>query len=501
MKIFKITFKNEIDKKNLFHHKFISIYRNKCRIISNNAIHPLEFDISLIKKSFKLILFNDLSKNDLIKGFILKTDDIEIIEIPKERNHYKNKAVFIEFSLNELSQIIYKIKSNNKIKIFGQNFVKNNKNKCFIVYNDEIFPLQEYFLSKDLMDKKANKLELFLIEIENISNKSYMFHLCNSLEEFPLDKNNEDYSKKCIIKNKELLYEYHLFGINKFILTYKLSYKKLKLQESTETSYTLKDSNSRTIFRKKSLPSGISVYNSNLNDSISLPSFLPFQHNIFIIIDMSYMFFKCSSLISLPDISPWNTEKVSNMSNLFNGCSSLISLPDISQWNTTNVSNMSNLFNGCSSLQTLPDLSLWKTDNLTDISYMFIGCKSLKSMPDISNWKTEKVVNMDSVFFGCQFLQAIPNISKWKVDNVKNMKSMFVGCLLLLSLPDISKWNINNVSDISGIFAGCNSVTSLPDISKWNTNKKNLRKLKLAPFSESFLQSKIILASKAVMVT
>ena len=109
----------------------------------------------------------------------------------------------------------------------------------------------------------------------------------------------------------------------------------------------MKDSNSRTIFRKKSLPSGISVYNSNLNDSISLPSFLPFLHNIFNIIDMSYMFFKCSSLISLPDISPWNTEKVSNLSNLFNGCSLLISLPDISQWNTTNVSNMSNLFNGC----------------------------------------------------------------------------------------------------------------------------------------------------------
>ena len=56
--------------------------------------------------------------------------------------------------------------------------------------------------------------------------------------------------------------------------------------------------------------------------------------------DMRYMFDKCSSLSSLPDISKWNTNNAKNMSDMFYKCSSLSSLPDISKWNTNNVKEM-----------------------------------------------------------------------------------------------------------------------------------------------------------------
>ena len=56
---------------------------------------------------------------------------------------------------------------------------------------------------------------------------------------------------------------------------------------------------------------------------------------------MSYMFDECFSLSSLPDLSKWNTNNVTNMSYMFCGLYSLISLPDISKWNTNNVTNMS----------------------------------------------------------------------------------------------------------------------------------------------------------------
>ena len=46
------------------------------------------------------------------------------------------------------------------------------------------------------------------------------------------------------------------------------------------------------------------------------------------------MFYYCNSLISLPDISKWNTSNVNNMNRMFSFCNSLISLPDISKWNT-----------------------------------------------------------------------------------------------------------------------------------------------------------------------
>ena len=48
---------------------------------------------------------------------------------------------------------------------------------------------------------------------------------------------------------------------------------------------------------------------------------------------MSYLFFGCSSLKSLPDISKWNINNVTDMHALFTKCSSLSSLPDISKWN------------------------------------------------------------------------------------------------------------------------------------------------------------------------
>ena len=75
------------------------------------------------------------------------------------------------------------------------------------------------------------------------------------------------------------------------------------------------------------------------------------------IIDMSYMFYGCSSLLSLPDISKWNTNNCNNISYMFCECSSLSSLPDISHWNTNNVTNMAGMFCLWSSLSSLPDIS------------------------------------------------------------------------------------------------------------------------------------------------
>ena len=79
--------------------------------------------------------------------------------------------------------------------------------------------------------------------------------------------------------------------------------------------------------------------------------------------NLSYMFYKCSSLLSIPDISQWNTHKVKSIYSMLYECSSLISLPDISQWNTKNIDDMGYLFYNCSSLISLPGISKWNTDN------------------------------------------------------------------------------------------------------------------------------------------
>ena len=92
------------------------------------------------------------------------------------------------------------------------------------------------------------------------------------------------------------------------------------------------------------------------------------------ITDMSYMFWRCTSLVDLPDISNFNMSDVENMSYMFYGCENLKELDDISKWNTSNVKYMQR---------------------------MFCNCKSLYKLPPIENWNTEKVKNKEKMFDGC----------------------------------------------------------------------------------------------------
>ncbi len=62
---------------------------------------------------------------------------------------------------------------------------------------------------------------------------------------------------------------------------------------------------------------------------------------------MNGIFFGCSSLQNIPDISKWNTSKAFYMEYMFFGCSSLESLPDVSKWDTTNTFVIHNMFDGC----------------------------------------------------------------------------------------------------------------------------------------------------------
>uniref|UniRef100_UPI00261058A9 BspA family leucine-rich repeat surface protein n=1 Tax=uncultured Methanobrevibacter sp. TaxID=253161 RepID=UPI00261058A9 len=87
--------------------------------------------------------------------------------------------------------------------------------------------------------------------------------------------------------------------------------------------------------------------------------------------NMSYMFYGCNSLISLPDISKWNVKNVNNMSYMFYGCNSLISLPDIYKWNVENVNNMSYMFYGCISLVSFLNIQLSNISNTFDRNNIF----------------------------------------------------------------------------------------------------------------------------------
>ena len=155
-----------------------------------------------------------LNKREINNNNNIKNEIKEIINDDNINNKFK-KIIEIYNKMEYIDEIIirYKINKNeNEIKIFGSDFIKNNKDKCKIIYEEKEYEIKEKF---------------------NIDDK---------------------------IKNEIL--EIKLKGINN-------------------------------------------------------------------ITDMSYMFFGCSNLSNLPDISKWNTNNVTNMDNMFNGCSKLTSIPSI----------------------------------------------------------------------------------------------------------------------------------------------------------------------------
>ena len=104
--------------------------------------------------------------------------------------------------------------------------------------------------------------------------------------------------------------------------------------------------------------------------------------------DMSGMFCMCFSLASL-DIHSFNTSNVTNMHSMFSWCSDLESL-DLSNFDTKNVTDMSSMFEECYTKSI--DLSSFDTSKVTNMRSMFYQ-SHIESL-DLSNFDTSNVTDM-----------------------------------------------------------------------------------------------------------
>ena len=125
---------------------------------------------------------------------------------------------------------------------------------------------------------------------------------------------------------------------------------------------------------------------------------------------IKYMFHKCSTLLSVPDINKININKFNDLSFMFYNCQLLSSLPkDISQWDTSNIAHMYFMFYNCKSLTSLPDISKWNLNNIRSIDCMFCNCISLSFIPDIYKWNIKKTVYAGNIFEECFSMMNKPN--------------------------------------------------------------------------------------------
>ena len=65
---------------------------------------------------------------------------------------------------------------------------------------------------------------------------------------------------------------------------------------------------------------------------------------------MSYMFLNCKSLLSV-DVSKWNMNNIKYFYCMFFGCSSLYNISNISKFDIKNNKNIDLIFHGCKILK------------------------------------------------------------------------------------------------------------------------------------------------------
>ena len=165
------------------------LYQNINEIINNNIIYEQLKNINN-NNNFKnkinniIDLYNNIINNDNYKSNKITNKSENKLEnniLNKIPNELSNKIS--NENINEIT-IIYNINNQKKIKIFGSDFVKNNKNKCKIIYNNITKEISEYININD-NEIKQQTIQIKLIDIQNVTNMSNMFSGCNALSSLP----------------------------------------------------------------------------------------------------------------------------------------------------------------------------------------------------------------------------------------------------------------------------------------------------------------------------
>ena len=252
---------------------------------------------------------------------------------------------------NEKYVMFYQIHLNNNIlRILGEEFVKNNKNKGKIIYSNKKYHLLGLFKLKNIMN---NTLKIQMLLNKGCCNKSFMFKNCSTLSLIKF--NNNCYRKE------EILFS--------FIC---------KSGEELNKDKEIYNYSENIIYNKE-------IDNYKRKTKIS---------------SMNEIFSNCSSLISLPDIFDWDTSNIIDMSKIFYNCRSLSFIPDISKWDTSSLIDMNNIFYKCVSLSSLPDISKWNTNKVVSIERAFYKCISLSILPNLSEWNN-KITYIEKAIKDC----------------------------------------------------------------------------------------------------
>jgi len=250
----------------------------------------------------------------------------------------------------DIYKMLYKIKNTNiNLRILGDIFVRNNKNKGKLIINNK---------KKKIIDLininfiKTNEFKIKLLLCKHINNKSYFFKDCASLLKLSLSNMKKNLEND--LRGNILKFDIEEEKDESFLDLYPEEQKNSTFYENIE-NYPFDNISeiSKTKRRKKS-----SIYNKTIRYDLDLDLNLFYVYSNF-----REMFFNCSSLNSLSDIFQFNNNII-DISCMFYNCLSLTAIPNISEWNIEKVTDLGSLFYNCASLESLPYISKWNTKNV-----------------------------------------------------------------------------------------------------------------------------------------
>ena len=441
--------------KNKYDYSFLYLIKNKN---NNNNINQLKIKINELKGKINNITNKDNSSiiNDIIDNLekyfefmsnlinnpnnrnyhsltninsiynyneIIMKDISNIIKEKKEDKYNLLNEIYNKMIINNEIILKYKIDDEKKIRLFGDLFVKNNKDNYVLIINGKKYELMSFLNLEGMYLKKGEIIEIKLKQIKNTLDISFMFSECRSL----INISNTSKWKVDNIINFEGMFN---------------QCNSLKFFSQIYHWHTDNAINMSYMFSGcKDIPCLCNWNTSNVTN-------------------MSYMFSECSSV---PDISKWDTSNVTDMSFMFYKCSHI---PDISNWNINKVTDMSGMFSRCTYI---PDISKWNTSNVKNMKYMFNECETKSDnlkMNSNNNYSDDfKMRAVQAPFIQSPY-SCMPDILKMNHNNSftgMNTNQQFMQSNYSCA-PDILKMNHNNS------FTGMNTNQQFMQINCMNTN-------------------------------
>lgn len=191
-------------------------------------------------------------------------------------------------------------------------------------------------------------------------------------------------------------------------------------------------------------------------------------------------------LTTITGLADVDTGSATNMSGIFQHDLKLASVDGIQNWDTSSATTMDGMFNFMANfynpadpcaLTNIPDLSSWNTAKVTSMVNMFSGLNnpSLTTIKGIENWDTSSLTKTNQMFARSSSLTNV-DLTKWQMDKVTTTNSMFYGADHLTSVGDLTNWNLANDGDTVYMFNGTTALTKIGSETepwKWGISTKN----------------------------